>query len=177
MQLNWNELKCGWRRMESGKDTGDVPTVAAPAMTVDLSGTWHLADCRTIYPGGKTARPWAGCATGCLFYAPDGHMFETLSYPDRSGVIRCTSYCGQYEVVEDRVYHFVKISADIRDVGTVLERTFVYEQDLLTLFLSPAPGGGPGSSMEYCWRRAEIARREKAPRHRVSAGKSFYPAR
>lgn len=173
MDLNWNELKCGWRRMDDGNDVTETPA----ARTVDLTGTWHLADCRIIYPGGKLARPWAGSAIGCLFYAPDGHMFESVSYPDRSGRVRCISYCGNYEVVEDRVYHYVTVSADIRDVGTVREQSFLYEEDLLTLCQSPAPAGGPGSSIQYLWRRAEPARRRGSEDSRASAGKRFYPAR
>ena len=163
MQLNWNELKCGWQRMDGVEKRPEAP----PAAAVDLSGTWQLADCRRIYPGGKLARPWAGSASGCLFYGPDGYMFEAVNYPDHTGKIGCISYCGHYEIVGDRVYHYITVSADIRDVGTVRERTFLFEQDLLTLCVSPAPAGGPGSSMQYLWRRADPSR----PR----AGRSAWP--
>lgn len=157
---------------------GDVMDTLNTATAVELNGAWHLADYRRIYADGRTGRPWAGSVSGCLVYAPDGHMFKTISYPDDAGRIRCISYYGRYEIIGDRVYHHIAVSADIRDVGTVREGTFLLESDFLTLSFSPAPAGGPGSSMEYLWRRAVgSGALADGAAERAAAGNSFYPAR
>lgn len=127
----------------------------APVVGLDLTGTWHLADCLLTYANGKVQRPWASSASGYLIYAPNGHMCKSLNYPARDGSIRCISYCGEYRIVEDRVRHAISVSADIRDVGTTLEQTISLENGRLILSVSPAPAGGPGSVMEYVWVRAE----------------------
>ena len=126
----------------------------APVTGLDITGAWHLADCLLTYADGKTQRPWASSASGYLIYSPNGHMCKSLNYPTRSSQIDCISYCGQYEIVADRVYHSIAVSANIREVGTVLEQTISIENDRLVLSVSPAPAGGPGSTMQYIWNRA-----------------------
>jgi len=95
----------------------------APVTGLDITGAWHLADCLLTYANGKTQRPWASSASGYLIYSPNGHMCLSLNYPGRTGNIECISYCGQYEIVADRVFHSIAVSANIRDIGTVLEQT------------------------------------------------------
>lgn len=129
----------------------------APAVGLDLTGTWHLADCILTYANGKVQRPWAHSASGYLMYAPNGHMCQSLNYPERDGRIGCISYCGEYRVAEDRVRHTISVSADIREVGTTVEHTVSLEHGRLILSVSPAPAGGPGSVIDYIWNRAEPA--------------------
>lgn len=158
-------------------DGGDHMDALNTAEAVGLNGAWHLADYRRIYAGGRAGRPWAGSGSGCLVYTPDGHMFKTISFPDGAGRIRCISYYGRYEIVEDRVIHRIAVSADIRDVGTVREGTFLLESDFLTLSFSPARAGGPGSSMEYLWRRAGSGAVVGPAAERAAQGNNFYHAR
>jgi len=127
----------------------------APVTGLDITGAWHLADCLLTYANGKTQRPWASSASGYLIYSPNGHMCLSLNYPGRTGNIECISYCGQYEIVADRVFHTIAVSANIRDIGTVLEQTVMIENDRLVLSVSPAPAGGPGSTLQYVWNRAQ----------------------
>ena len=127
----------------------------APVSGLDLTGTWHLADCRLTYANGKVQRPWASSASGYLIYAPNGHMCKSLNYPDRNGRIECISYCGRYEVVEDRVIHDIAVSADVSLLGSTLEQSVTLENDRLILNQTPAPAGGPGSVLSYIWYRAD----------------------
>jgi hypothetical protein len=85
----------------------------APVKGLDLTGAWHLADCRLTYANGKVQRPFANSASGYLIYTPNGHMCKSLNYPARDGRIECVSYCGQYEIVENRVLHSFAVSANI----------------------------------------------------------------
>jgi len=141
---------------------------------LDLTGTWHLADCRLTYANGKIQRPWASSASGYLMYAPDGHMCKSLNYSAADGRIACISYCGTYDIVDNRVRHFISVSADIRDVGTVLEQSVNLEHGRLTLSVSPAPAGGPSSVMDYVWNRT-LPLPEDSSRPREVAGKNFIP--
>ena len=145
----------------------------APVKGLDLTGAWHLADCRLTYANGKVQRPFANSASGYLIYTPNGHMCKSLNYPARDGRIECVSYCGQYEIVENQVLHFVSVSANIQEVGAVLEHTITLENNRLVLSVSPAPAGGPGSVQDYIWDRAEPAQPHSSSTHRALAGKSF----
>lgn len=145
----------------------------APVAGLDLIGTWHLADCTLTYANGKRRRPWASSVSGYLIYAANGHMCKSLNYPARDGSIACVSYCGEYQVVGDRVRHAISVSNDIREVGTVVEQTVNLERGRLVLSLSPAPAGGPGSVIEYVWNRAEAAQTDGPSTPRAQAGNSF----
>ena len=137
-------------------DTGTLAETA-PANsddTLDLAGTWHLAECRTAYPGRKSRPTWGSSASGYLIYAPDGYMCQNLTYPGSDGAVRTVSFCGSYEVIDGTVVHRIAGGADVRDVGTVRTAAAALDSGILTLTYSPAPGGGPGSSREYVWRRA-----------------------
>jgi hypothetical protein len=124
---------------------------------LDLSGAWHLADCYMVYANGKVQRPWGSSASGCLIYAPEGHMCKSLNYPKADGSIACMSSCGRYEVAGDRVRHLISVSTDINDIGTTEEHDIALEHGRLTLTASPAPAGGPGSIIHYVWHKAEAA--------------------
>ena len=136
-------------------DGSETKSKIAPVAGLNLCGTWHFADLLLTYGNGRVSRPWASSAAGALIYAPDGHMSLSLNYPSRSGRIECRSVCGQYEVVQDKVRHFIIVSADIREIGTVQEHAISLDGGRLTLSVSPAPAGGPGSRLDYVWVRAE----------------------
>ena len=102
----------GWKRRDkSGYCASDRPR---------NYGGLAAADCLLTYANGKTQRPWASSASGYLIYSPNGHMCKSLNYPTPSGQIDCISYCGHYEIFFDRVFHSIAVSANIREVGTVL---------------------------------------------------------
>ncbi len=145
----------------------------APVGGLNLAGAWHLADCILTYANGKAQRQWGSSASGYLIYAPDGHMCKSLNYPAADGRIASISYCGTYEIVADRVRHFISVSADIHDIGTVREYAIQMEHGRLTLSLSPAPAGGPGSVIDYIWHRADTAQADGRSTPRAPAGKSF----
>lgn len=126
----------------------------ALALAIDIVGTWHLAGCSMIYANGKTSQPWGGSVSGYLLCAPDGHLSETLSYPGATGMIRTHTRGGAYEITDDELRHHISISADIDEIGTDRTAKIALESGTLSLSLSPAPGGGIGSRMEFVWRRA-----------------------
>jgi hypothetical protein len=80
----------------------------APVGGLNLTGVWHLADCRLTYASGKVQRPWASSASGYLIYAADGHMCQSLNYPAADGRIACISYCGAYESLIQKFLHNIK---------------------------------------------------------------------
>lgn len=145
----------------------------APVVGLDLSGTWHLADCILTYANGKIQRPWAHSASGYLIYAPNGHMCKSLNYPGKDGRIRCISYCGEYRIVENQVFHAISVSADIGDIGTTIGYTVTLEHGRLTLSRAPAPAGGPGSVIDYIWNRAEAAQPDAISTPRAQDGNVF----
>lgn len=138
--------------MDGSETTANI----APVSGVDLSGTWHLADMRLHYADGRVRRPWARSASGSLIYAPDGHMCLSLNYPTLSGRIDCMSFCGAYQIVEDKVLHHVTASADVSEIGTVRELAILLENRRLTLTQTPAATGGPGSRLAYVWEKADM---------------------
>jgi len=154
-----------------GSETTTENIAAVPA--VELAGTWHLSDCTVTYPNGKVTRPWARSASGCLIYAPDGHVCTSLNYPRLDGRLECRSFCGEYRIVGDRIYHFITVSNDLREIGTVQEQRIALDRDRLTLTAHPAPAGGPGSSVQYIWHRAGSADASDGSTARGFAGKSF----
>lgn len=154
-------------------DGSEAKDKVAAVSGIDLNGTWHLADYRLIYADGRVRRPWANSASGSLIYAPDGHMCLSLNFPTQSGRIDCRSVCGQYQIAENRVLHFITISADIREIGTVHDHAMTIEGRRLTLSLAPAPAGGPGSRVEYAWSRAEPHNTANRSFLRANAGRGF----
>jgi hypothetical protein len=158
-------------------DGSETTSKIAPVSGVDLSGTWHFADLRLTYANGRTSRPWASSASGALIYAPDGHMSLTLNYPGRGGRIECRSICGQYQIVDGKLLHYVIVSGDIREVGTVQEHEIVLAGPRLTMTVRPAPAGGPGSRLDYDWNRAEPRATVGATFLRANAARGFNRAR
>ncbi|MEX2455461.1 MAG: lipocalin-like domain-containing protein [Rhodospirillaceae bacterium] len=159
--------------MDGSEAKTNIAAAAGPVPGIDLNGTWHLADLRLFYAGGKMRRPWASSASGSLIYAPDGHMCLSLNYPTRLGRIDCMSVCGQYQIVGDRMFHFITASADVGEIGTVREHGLTLEQGRMTLSLAPAPSGGPGSHLDYIWNRAAARGAQGSSFVRESTGRGF----
>jgi hypothetical protein len=145
----------------------------APVTGLDLTGTWHLGDCLLTYANGKVQRPWASSASGYLIYSDNGHMCKSLNYPGRDGRIECISYCGEFEIKGDRVFHAIAVSADIRQIGTVLEQSVLIENNRLITSQTPAPAGGPGSVLAYIWNRADANPSTGTSTPRGLGGKNF----
>jgi hypothetical protein len=155
--------------MDGSETTEDVGTVAA----VELNGTWRLADCRKYYADGHSRRPWGNSVSGYLVYAPDGHVCEVINFTDSAGRIRSSSYCGSYRIDNGFIHHTIFIGADINAAGTTQTAGMSLDADRLTLTVTPAPGGGPGSRIEYHWARAHGARDSDTSTHRALAGNRF----
>jgi hypothetical protein len=71
------------------------------------------------------------------------------------------------------VRHFISVSADINDVGTIREQSINLEHGRLTLSVSPAPAGGPGSVIDYVWNRADPVHSDSLSTPRAHTGKNF----
>ncbi len=111
--------------------------------------------------------------SGYLVYAPDGHVCEVINFADSAGRIRSSAYCGSYRIDDDRIHHKIFVGADVNAVGTTRTAVVALDADRLTLTTTPAPGGGPGSRIEYHWARVNGARNGDASTRRALLENSF----
>jgi hypothetical protein len=105
-----------------------------------LVGTWRLISWETrSVDGQKISYPFGREAVGYIMYNEDGYMFVAITCPNRErfaagdllngsteekahAASTYVSYCGQYELQEDRVIHHVDVSLFPNWVGVDQER-------------------------------------------------------
>jgi hypothetical protein len=115
--------------------------------------------------------PYGEDATGYILYGADGYMAVSIMSADRqpfagADILRRTteeaaeatrtylSYSGSYEILPDRVIHYVDISLFPNWSGTVQERFYVMEGDRLELSSAPIPAPGDGGPRAHLvWER------------------------
>ena len=135
-----------------------------------IVGAWRLvsyeghSDEEIFYPLGKDA-------FGYIMYTPDGYMSVTMCSPNRSnfssedltGGSRAEklqaastyiSYCGRYELLEDRVIHKIEAALFPNRVGTKQVRYTKFDGDILTLSTDPMLIAGKMRSGKIVWERA-----------------------
>ena len=84
--------------------------------------------------------------------------WKLMSYENRSGEIVAAygtyiSYCGKYEVTEDRVIHHVEVSFYPNWIGKDQVRFYKFEGDRLILSTPPMILGGKQQSGYLIWER------------------------
>ena len=95
---------------------------------------------------GHESEPWLEGSTGILMYNEDGYMSAAISIiDDKIREPKHLSYCGAFEIGEDRVIHHVKISSDPQLVGHSQIRLVEFNRNALTLSSSPSIYGGEKS--------------------------------
>jgi hypothetical protein len=134
----------------------------------DFIGTWKLVSVETRREDGSLHRK--GTRTGYIIYSADGYMSVSFMKEGRkvfaAGDIRggtveekveaidgYVSYCGKYEVVEDRVIHDIEVSLFPNWVGDRQERFYRFEGDALTLSTPLQLVGGLSLSSHLVWEK------------------------
>lgn len=141
--------------------------MAGPNMQ-DFLGTWKLVSVETRKEDGEVHR--RGERVGYLLYNDEGYMSVAFMKRDRpkfaSGDIRggtaeekaaavegYVSYCGRYEVMEDKVTHHIEVSLFPNWVGVRQERMYELDGDRLTLSTPLMLVGGRRLSTHLIWER------------------------
>lgn len=137
-----------------------------------LVGTWRLRSYRLIGSRGRERFPYGEDATGYILYGHDGYMAVAIMSSGRtpfagSDILRRTtpeaaeatrtylSYSGRYEVLEDRVLHHVEVALFPNWSGTVQERYFRLDGDMLELSTAPLLLERPQPRAYLVWQRAQ----------------------
>jgi Lipocalin-like domain len=121
-----------------------------------LIGSWKLLswENRSVEEDGRISNPLGEDATGYIMYNQDGYMFVAIMSPHRlkfagedllSGTPEeetqaeetFLSYCGRYELREDRVIHQIELSSFPNWVGVEQERLMELRGNRLTLSTHP----------------------------------------
>ena len=117
---------------------------------INLIGTWQLVSWVSINDKGEQHFPFGEDAQGYLLYSESGVMSVHLSHKKRGlfqspSVFTITSdealqsyhsyasYSGRYEVKDDKILHHVEMHTSPNWVGTVQERHFKLDGDVLHL--------------------------------------------
>ena len=136
-----------------------------------LIGTWRLVSYELESAAGAISYPYGRDPTGYLIYAADGYMsvaFMTggrIPYaagdrlrgtPEELSAAADTyvSYCGRYELLEDRVIHHIEVSLFPNWVGVAQTRYLTLDGDRLTLRTPPVLMGGSPQTGHVTWERA-----------------------
>ena len=137
-----------------------------------LIGTWRLLswENRSVEEDAQISYPLGEDATGYIMYNQDGYMFVAIISPYRlkfsggdllSGTPEeeaqaeetFLSYCGRYELGEDRVIHQIELSSFPNWVGVDQERLMELRENRLTLSTHPILMQGKQQSAHLIWER------------------------
>jgi hypothetical protein len=137
-----------------------------------LIGTWKLLswENRSVEEDGRISYPLGEEATGYIMYNQDGYMFVAIMSPHRlkfaggdllSGTPEeeaqaeetFLSYCGRYELREDRVIHQIELSSFPNCVGVDQERLVELRENRLTLSTHPILMQGKQQTAHLIWER------------------------
>jgi hypothetical protein len=114
----------------------------------DLIGTWQLLSWILYDVEGEAHYPLGQDAEGFLSYHPSGFMSVHLARKNRpqfqsESIFSVSaeealenhhsyaSYCGRYEILPDRILHFVQMHSCPNWIGSIQERHFKIENDVL----------------------------------------------
>ncbi len=116
----------------------------------NLIGTWQLVSWILYDQAGEAHYPLGQDAEGFLSYHPGGFMSVHLARKHRplfksesifsvsaeealENYHSYASYCGRYEILDDRILHFIEMHSCPNWIGGIQERHFKTEDDLLHL--------------------------------------------
>ena len=140
-----------------------------------LVGTWALRRFELRFPDGSVTHPYGEEVVGLLMYDTTGHMSAAFGSASRHtgessdlaevgakvSYDSFMSYCGLYEVKENRIAHRVEISSLEAWTGTLQERRFEIKDDQLTLDTMPLAVGSDSPTGRLVWHRVRVS--EEAP--------------
>jgi hypothetical protein len=133
-------------------------------------GTWRLVSLETRRPGGQVSYPLGQDAVGYLIYTEDGYMCGAMMKPDRKefagdDITQATieekvaawdtyiSYCGRYEIRDNKIIHQVMVGFFPNWVGAELERAFEFDGNRLLLTSIPFLIDGSQQTSHAMWER------------------------
>ena len=136
-------------------------------------GTWRLVSLEASLEDGEVIRARRR-RSGYLMYGDDGYMSVAFmadgrprfSSPDiRGGTLEekvaaiddYVSYCGRFEVKEDRVVHHIEVSLFPNWVGTSQDRSYEFDGDRLTLSTPQMTVGGRRLSNRLVWEKVSCS--------------------
>ena len=119
-----------------------------------IVGTWKLLSYSSVDEDGECDYPLGPNALGYIIYTTDGYMSVSMSTSDRpshysNDVMGGTdqekiadaesyiSYCGTYELHNDRVIHNIEMALFPNRVGTSQTRYYKIDGDTITLTTPP----------------------------------------
>jgi len=138
--------------------------------TKSFVGTWRLVSCELRTGEGQVSYPFGKDAVGYIMYNEDGYMSVVIMSTNRpkftSGdLLKGTteekvaaaetyvSYCGRYDVKDEKVVHHIEISFFPNWIGVQQERLYMFEENQLTLSTLPMLLDGQVQSAHLIWER------------------------
>jgi hypothetical protein len=133
-------------------------------------GTWRLVSAEHTDSDGKITYLHGKDPVGYIMYNDDGYMCVAIANSSRSNSVSddrmsatseekiaaadtYMSYCGTYEIRDDRIIHHVKVSLFPNNVGKDQERIFQFDGDMLSLTTPPSLIGGARRVGHLVWKR------------------------
>ena len=134
-------------------------------------GAWRLLSFEARTSGGEVSYPLGRDAEGLLLYSQEGYVAISVMRGDRANFKSASiweaasseeklaafdsysSYCGRYEVKQNKVIHHVELSLFPNWSGVGQERYFEFAGDRLTLRTPPAMVGGVEQTAIAIWQR------------------------
>ena len=133
-------------------------------------GAWRLLSCEVRGPAGQVSYPYGREVAGYILYSADGYMSVSFMSRERlrfagddprrgtteekvAAAETYVSYCGRYEILADRVRHYVEVSFFPNWVGGIQERLFVFEGRRLTLIAPAFMVNGEPQKVYLIWEK------------------------
>ena len=133
-------------------------------------GTWRLVSFELKDVNGEVSYPYGKDTIGYLMYAEDGYMSVVIMAPNRpnfssedffegstqekaNAMETYISYCGSYEIKDEKVIHHVKTSLFPNLVGTDQERFFEFTENYLSLTTPSFKTKGKRLTGHLMWER------------------------
>jgi hypothetical protein len=133
-------------------------------------GTWRLVLLEMRKPDGQVSYLLGHDAVGYIMYTEDGYVSVAIMSADRpkfaNGDIRrgtieekvaaadtYISYCGRYEIRDDRIIHHIAVSFFPNWIGVEQERVFEFDGCRLSLSTPPFLVDGVQQTSHLIWER------------------------
>ena len=138
------------------------------ALEAGLVGSWRLRSFELRLGDGSVIHPYGEDVHGFLFYNEDGYMSAAFENARRTtsrsedlaeagaavNYDQFMAYTGPYAVEGDRIQHQVEVSSLDVWTGTIQERWFKVDGDVLMLLTAPLSVGSDAPTGYLIWDRA-----------------------
>jgi hypothetical protein len=133
-------------------------------------GAWRLVSLEMRQPDGRVGYPLGHDAVGFIMYTEDGYMSVAMMSAGRpkfaAGDIRrgtveekvaaadtYVSYCGRYEIRDDRIIHHIAVSFFPNWIAMDQQRVFKFDGRRLSLSTLPFLADGVQQTGHLIWER------------------------